>query len=603
MNNSKIKKRIISNILLSLTIVCNISVVNANGISDINNHWAKNEIQSFIDKGYINGYPEDNTFKPENPITRAEFVKVVNKVFGYTQTKSINFTDVNSNEWYYEEVKKAAQAGYINGYPEDNTFRPNQPITREEAAKVISTIMKKQDNNLDKLQKYSDANSVSSWAGVYIEGVLESKYMNGYPEDNTFRPKDNIKRGEAVVTLSRTQNQESTIKIMYTTADSLNVRNGPGTKYDSIGKLPKNSKVEVIDIQNDWAKINYNGGVAYVSTSYLSDSNYESMEPRPLPTIPETQKNIDTPQNPGVIDSSQDVNQGNVVLEKTIENGIVKEVAISEGNGVGIGYSIYSSGQWIYKSNGENATINTMPIEGIKINFTTPQENRHIFYRTKIKGKGWQAWVKDGKISGEIGNGNIVEDIQIREVVSDKVESMVKPTIAIDIGHNVERPVRTGAMGLYKEDILTKAVGERIIYKLRQQGYNVVETLPTGRYSQNDELNLRAKIANLNEVDKFISIHFNTFDGSANGTEVYYSSKAGAKEMASKVSQNIADRFGFKNRGSKQQSLAVLNKTNMPAILVEGCFIDNISDMNKFIDKGEQAYDIMADAIIQGAIN
>ena len=72
--------------------------------------------------------------------------------------------------------------------------------------------------------------------------------------------------------------------------------------------------------------------------------------------------------------------------------------------------------------------------------------------------------------------------------------------------------------------------------------------------------------------------------------------------MATNVLNNIVSEFGFRNRDIKEgDHLYVLRNTNMPAILVEGCFLDNI-DMNKFISKGSSAYDIMADAIIRGII-
>ena len=75
-----------------------------------------------------------------------------------------------------------------------------------------------------------------------------------------------------------------------------------------------------------------------------------------------------------------------------------------------------------------------------------------------------------------------------------------------------------------------------------------------------------------------------------------------ATTLANNVLNNIVNDFGFRNRGIKDgDHLYVLRNTNMPAILVEGCFLDNI-DMNKFIAKGNSSYDIMADAIIRGII-
>lgn len=178
---------------------CNVTVKNPIVINDINEHWAESTIREFINNGYINGY-SDNTFRPNNSITRAEFIKIFNKYFGLNKKSGKTFSDT-STHWAKDEIDIAVTHGVINGYP-DNTFRPDEPITREQAAKIISNYKNIGDNNFDKLNKYKDAVDVSDWAKDSVEGVLEQGYMNGY-SDNTFKPKNNITRAEAVVTLSR----------------------------------------------------------------------------------------------------------------------------------------------------------------------------------------------------------------------------------------------------------------------------------------------------------------------------------------------------------------------------------------------------------------
>lgn len=168
--------------------------------SDVNSHWAKDQIQQFVYKGYVNGY-QDGTFKPNNSMTRAEFVKLTNKLFGFTDIGTENFADVSESNWFYDEIRIAMKAGYIQG-KSAKIFDPNSPITREEVATIMSNINNKADGNLDKIIKYKDYGKISNWAKSNVEGVVESGYMNGY-EDNTFRPKNNITRAEAVVTLSR----------------------------------------------------------------------------------------------------------------------------------------------------------------------------------------------------------------------------------------------------------------------------------------------------------------------------------------------------------------------------------------------------------------
>ncbi len=165
--------------------------------NDWKNHWAKNEIQSAMNKGWVE---KADLFRPEDAITRAEFVKIVNRAFGF-KTKAANepFIDVQTNNWYYDDVRIAIKAGYIT--TAQNKFRPNDPISREEVAAIVTTIKKNKDNNLDKIKKYKDYNKVSKWALSSVEGAIEKGYMGQGSLE--FRPTANITRAEAVVTLSR----------------------------------------------------------------------------------------------------------------------------------------------------------------------------------------------------------------------------------------------------------------------------------------------------------------------------------------------------------------------------------------------------------------
>lgn len=202
-------KKLISSMLLSSILITPIYVQANPKLSDISTHWAKKEINQFISSGYVNGY-EDGTFRPDNSITRAEFVKLVNKYFGFNNKEDIKFSDVNTNDWYYNDICIASKAGYINGY-EDKTFKPNKTITREEVAKILISIKNQQDVNYDKLNKYPDKNKVSNWAKPYIEGAIEQGYLKG--NDLGFlNPTNNITRAESITVLSRVAKEKSEIK-------------------------------------------------------------------------------------------------------------------------------------------------------------------------------------------------------------------------------------------------------------------------------------------------------------------------------------------------------------------------------------------------------
>ncbi|AKG23612.1 N-acetylmuramoyl-L-alanine amidase [Calothrix sp. 336/3] len=161
----------------------------------------------------------------------------------------------------------------------------------------------------------------------------------------------------------------------------------------------------------------------------------------------------------------------------------------------------------------------------------------------------------------------------------------------IDIGHNC--PPDTGAKGIRFEDNLTLDVGTRVMNKLRALGHEVIDCLPKNGASVGDSLRRRCNTANINRVDIYVSIHFNAFNGQANGTEVFAIS-----ETSRKIAKPVLDelvKIGFFNRGVKSGThLFVLRNTDMPAILVEGCFIDSQKDMNLYNSEA------IANAIVKG---
>lgn len=161
----------------------------------------------------------------------------------------------------------------------------------------------------------------------------------------------------------------------------------------------------------------------------------------------------------------------------------------------------------------------------------------------------------------------------------------------IDIGHNC--PPDIGATGIKQEDTLTMEVGNKVVSKLKALGHQVVGCRPASASSLNSSLQQRCNTANASGVDRFVSIHFNKFNGQANGTEVFAASDAG-KSFAKPVVDSIAQ-LGYVNRGVKDGShLYVIANTNMPAILVECCFCDSKKDMDLYNAEA------LATAIVKG---
>lgn len=170
--------------------------------NDTEGHWAEETINSFTNQGYINGY-EDNTFRPNASMTRAEFVKVVNIVFGFNEKGTVTFNDVKSSDWFYDEIAIAQKAGYINGKSE-TTFAPQDKITRQEVAVILTNIKNNKDTNYDKINQFTDGYKTSEWAKSSVEGAIEAGYLSG-DDKGLLNPTSNITRAEVVTMLSRVE--------------------------------------------------------------------------------------------------------------------------------------------------------------------------------------------------------------------------------------------------------------------------------------------------------------------------------------------------------------------------------------------------------------
>ncbi|NYB74982.1 InlB B-repeat-containing protein [Sedimentibacter hydroxybenzoicus DSM 7310] len=142
---------------------------------------------------YVQGYPEGD-FRPENPITRAESAQIFyNLLIDVDKTGYYSsFSDVKSSSWYADAIHCLSANNIILGYP-DETYKPDQYITRAEFAAIASRF----DNlSSDNNKSFIDLAN-SHWAYKYIMSASDKGWISGYP-DNTFRPEQNITRSEVV---------------------------------------------------------------------------------------------------------------------------------------------------------------------------------------------------------------------------------------------------------------------------------------------------------------------------------------------------------------------------------------------------------------------
>lgn len=167
--------------------------------------------------------------------------------------------------------------------------------------------------------------------------------------------------------------------------------------------------------------------------------------------------------------------------------------------------------------------------------------------------------------------------------------------IGINCGHT-KSGTGSGAVGIINESVETREVGKAMMTLLKKGGHTVVDCTVDKASSTNTYLSKTVDIANKNDLDLFISIHFNA--GKGKGTECYT-----WKGEKSEISTNICNelhKLGFVDRGVKDgSSLYVIKNTKAKAVLVEVCFVDNSSDVTLYKKKGST---LIANAICKAII-
>ena len=153
----------------------------SNSLSDVSRgQWFNHAISTLSSMGIVKGNP-DGTFDPDAPITRAEFAAIAARFDDKNTNNTSNFSDIASH-WAKDEIGVAANKGWINGYP-DSTFRPDQYITRAEAMTLVNRVLnrlpEKSEDLLDDMIKWPDNADASVW---YYLAVQEATNSHDYSD-------------------------------------------------------------------------------------------------------------------------------------------------------------------------------------------------------------------------------------------------------------------------------------------------------------------------------------------------------------------------------------------------------------------------------------
>ncbi len=189
-------KKFIAFMLGTIITMSNVDVIRAEKIeNDINGHWGQQSIERWIKAGIIQG--DGTNFYPNNNITRAEMAVIISNLLVLKEQAQNNFVDLE-DKWYTEAILKCNAAGIMLG--DGEKVRPNDPITRQEAAVLIGKMLALKESQ-EEIEQFEDSEEVAGWAQGFITAMSELGILTGY--DGEIHPSDNISRASVMTMLDR----------------------------------------------------------------------------------------------------------------------------------------------------------------------------------------------------------------------------------------------------------------------------------------------------------------------------------------------------------------------------------------------------------------
>ena len=454
-----------------------------------NDYWAKEEIDFLYEKSIISGFESSSQnaklFKPDNSVTRGQAAKMIINAIGQTELNVGKLTYPDSGVTFAGYIERAHQLGIISGF-EDGTFRPNEILNRSQMSKIIVKAFPtlNQAAVANSALAFSDVSSSSEFT-PYIQTLYYNGISNG--SGNHFEPNSNVKRDQLAAFISRAMDDKFKVAVQ----------------------------------------------------PVVPPAPAPTPTPAPAPTPAPTP----TPAP---------------------ANGVTGEVIVDANDTLNVRSS--PNGTIIGAlSNGTIVTILGFDGDWAKINYNGKQA---YVYKTYLKLKNT--------------NGSVLQN----------------RIIVIDPGHGGSDP---GAIyGSVQEKNINLQVSKLVAAKLSNAGANVVMTRTGDTYpSLEDRVNI-SKGAN---AELFVSIHSNKFDKpSAMGTETLYNvysndNQSESIELAQEIQKQIVELVGTTNRKVKGQDLYVLRNQDITSVLVELAFISNPEDAAKL--SSPQYQELFAEAIFR----
>ena len=241
--------------------------------SDVEDTWYENYVYAAVDRGYMAGVGP-GLFQPEEPVTRAQAVQSLYAMAGYPETELRNlYADIPEGTWYAKATVWAADHNILNGF-DDNTFRPDLPITRQQMATAIhryaSNVMAMDATERSTLAPFQDRDSVAGYASASVKWAVSRGILDGITPD-LLEPEGIVPRSQLAAMLLALNDEQPSQQVVSEAA--------PVEEVPEVTTLPSEDLEDVKD--NAW----YLDGVNFtVSHGYMSPIGEHEFMPKGLVT-------------------------------------------------------------------------------------------------------------------------------------------------------------------------------------------------------------------------------------------------------------------------------------------------------------------------------
>lgn len=183
-------------------IVIPTAVAQATPFSDVpTSYWAYPFIEALSQRGLITGV-NDGTFKPDEPVNRAQYAALLSGLLRNSQQGEIPFSDVPANFWGSEAIDEAVKSEFLKGYP-DQTFQPEQPISRLQVLLSLANgfALPKPADPEPALQSFANRQQIPDWAKPAVAAAAQANVVVSYPDVKQFEPNQPATRAEVAAML------------------------------------------------------------------------------------------------------------------------------------------------------------------------------------------------------------------------------------------------------------------------------------------------------------------------------------------------------------------------------------------------------------------